>query len=100
MSLQGANSQHATSPRTFAPKCLLMTNHSYPSASWGPVSAVPVASAAIGSPVPGGKAPGCDSTAALGDSYPENAKSGSSSNPPMAISSWQLWGSDWSGDSH
>lgn len=71
MSLQGANSQYTT--RTFAPKCLLMTNHSCPSASWGPV-AIPVALAATSSPVPGGKAPGCGSTPALGDSYPKNAE--------------------------
>lgn len=48
-----------------------MTNHSYPSASWGPD---PVGWAATSSPGPSGKAPSCDSTAALGVSYPKNAK--------------------------
>lgn len=70
----GGNSLHNTNPWTFAPKRLFMTNHSYPSASWGPVSTVPIALAASSSSVPGDKAPGCDSTAALGDSHPKDAK--------------------------
>lgn len=98
LSLQGANPQHATSPWTLAPKCLFLTNHSYPSASWGPVSAVPVASAATSSPVPGSRAPGCDSTAALGHSCPENAKENWVQLQPShghlllaALGKWQGW---------
>ena len=78
LSPQGANFLHVRSPGTFTPKCLPMTNRSYPSASipsQGPVVAVPAALAEPPAPwCPVAKLQAAVHTAALGDYNPENAK--------------------------